>query len=41
MLAEKMRRDVDQITDMPYAQYLFWNNYFRLRAEEEYRTRRS
>jgi len=35
-----MRRDVDEITVMPYASYLFWMNYFRLKAEEEYRARK-
>ena len=32
-----MRRDVNQIVSMPYVEFLFWNNYYRLRAEDEYR----
>lgn len=33
-----MRRDVDKITEMPYASFLFWINYFKLKAEDEYRS---
>jgi len=36
-LSNKLNRDVDDITEMTYAQFLFWMNYFRLKAEEEYR----
>ena len=40
-LAEKLNRDVDQITKMPYVTFLFWNNYFKLRQEEEFRNNRT
>ena len=32
-----MNRDVDAITSMPYVSYLFWQNFFKLDAEAEYR----
>jgi hypothetical protein len=35
MIADKLNRDVDDITAMPYVSFLFWNNYFRLQMEEE------
>tara|TARA_R110000868_G_scaffold275376_1_gene535117 strand:+ start:538 stop:789 length:252 start_codon:yes stop_codon:yes gene_type:complete len=38
-LADKLNRDVDKITDMSYVSFLFWNNYFRLKHEEEYRNK--
>ena len=40
VLSEKLRRDVDQVTDMPYASFLFWMNFFKLKAEDEYRSMR-
>lgn len=36
-LSEKLNRDVDQITEMPYVSFLFWSNYFKLKYEQEYR----
>ena len=38
-LSKELNRDVDDITDMPYVSFLFWNNYFRLKFEADYRNK--
>jgi len=35
-LADKLNRDVDKITGMPYVAFLFWTNYFKLKIEQDY-----
>ena len=35
-----MNRDVDEITDMKYASYLFWMNFYKLEQEDAYRNRK-
>lgn len=36
-MAKLMNRDVDKITAMTYSSFLFWSNYFKLKAEENFR----
>ena len=38
-LSKELNRDVDKITEMPYVSFLFWNNYFRLKYEADYRNK--
>ena len=36
-MAKLLNRDVDKITSMTYSSFLFWSNYFKLKAEEKFR----
>jgi len=36
-MAEKLNRDVDEITNMTYASFLFWNNYFKIEQQQKIR----
>ena len=35
-LAQQLNKDVDEITRQPYVKTLFWMNYFKLKAEQDY-----
>jgi hypothetical protein len=35
-MAEKLQKDVDEITRQPYIKTLFWLNYFKLKSEQDY-----
>ena len=36
ILAEKLQKDVDEITRQPYVKTLFWLNYLKLKSEQDY-----